>query len=339
MFSIPLILALAFQNPLAGQGKVISGDDVRLPPFVGPKKRAAVPGFAVKVNSIMFPIALPSGGYKQSKLDVTGNMDFGDGMADMLNTALVASKRFIVLERKDLADVTAELALPGVDPTSVAGPGKLLGAQILFRGAITELSYSKTNNEIGGGGVVGDFVDAKSATFTAHCAIDLKVIEVETGRVLESIRTEGHAYSKAKSIDLQVGDFQFGHQKFETMPLAKAIRNAIELGVKEICKKVDDMPWEGRIATITEKAGVKLLYLNFGTDVGIKDGDTLQIFRPGTAVIDPQSRIVIGREDDVVLGNCKIRNGAKTMTVAFLTEGTEIKAGDAVRVMPKGGTH
>ena len=335
MIALPLIIALGLQKGLTEQAKPISGSDVQLPPYVGPKKRAAVPGFAVKVNSIMFPIALPSGGYKSSKLEVTGNMDFGDGMADMLNTALLASKRFILLERKDLADVTAELALPGVDPSSVAGPGKLLGAQILFRGAVTELSYSKTNTSVGGGGVVGDFIDAKGASFTAMCAIDLKVIEVETGRVLQSVRTEGRAYSKAKSIDLQVGDIQFGHQKFETMPLAKAIRNAIELGVKEICKKLDDVPWEGRIATITNKEDGKLLYLNFGTEVGIKDGETLQIFRPGAAVIDPQSRVVIGREDDVVLGKCKMRNGNKTMSVAFLTEGLDVKVGDAVRLMPK----
>jgi curli biogenesis system outer membrane secretion channel CsgG len=335
MIAIPFILALSIQNSVTSPPKVIRGDDVRLPAYFGPKKRAAVPGFAVKVSSILFPIALPSGGYKTTKLEVTGNMDIGDGMADMLNTALIASKRFIVLERKDIADVTAELALPGVDPASVAGPGKLLGAQILIRGALTELSYSKSNNEIGGGGAVGDFIDAKSASFTANCAIDLKVIEVETGRVLESVRTEGHAYSKAKSIDLQVGDIQFGQQKFETMPLAKAIRNAIDLGVRELCKKVDDVQWEGRIATITEKDGVKLLYLNFGTEVGIKDGDALQVFRPGATVIDPQSRIVIGREDDVVLGKCRIRNGLKSMTVAMLTEGTDIKVGDAVRLMPK----
>ena len=339
MISIPLLLVLAFQNPVAGQAKVVTGQNTQLPPYTGPKKRAAVPGFAVKVNSIMFPIALPSGGYKPGKLDITANMDFGDGMADMLNTALIGSKRFIVLERKDLADVTAELGLPGVDPTSIAGPGKLLGAQILFRGAVTELSYSKTNTDIGGGGAVGDFIDAKSSSFTAICAIDLKMIEVETGRVLESVRTEGRAYSKAKSIDLSVKDIQFGHQTFEVMPLTKAIRNAIELGVKELCKKVDETPWEGRIATITEKDGAKLLYLNFGSEVGIKDGDTLQIFRPGTVVIDPLSRVVIGREDDVVLGSCKIRNGGKTMTVAFLSDGADVKVGDAVRLMPKSAHH
>ena len=111
MIALPFIIALGLQKGLTEQAKPVSGSDVQLPPYVGPKKRAAVPGFAVKVNSIMFPIALPSGGYKSGKLEVTGNMDFGDGMADMLNTALLASKRFILLERKDLADVTAELAL------------------------------------------------------------------------------------------------------------------------------------------------------------------------------------------------------------------------------------
>ena len=344
MIALPLFLAFALQtsnqqNQLLDQSKVITGQDTKMPPYFGPKKRAAVPGFSVKVNSILFPVALPSGGYKPQKLEITGNMDFGDGMADMLNTALLATKRFIVLERKDLADVTAELSLPGVDPSTVTGPGKLLGAQILFRGAVTELSYSKSSSDLGGGGAVGDFVDAKNASFTATCAIDLKMIEVETGRVLESVRTEGKAYSKAKSIDLQVADIQFGQDKFETMPLHKAIRNAIELAVKEMCKKVDELPWEGRIALITEKEGNKMLYLNFGTEVGIKDGETLQIFRPGANVIDPQSRVVIGREDDVVLGKCKIRNGAKSMTVAILSEGTDIKVCDAVRLMLKSTLH
>lgn len=324
-------LAHTFQDPKGSKAQ-------EWPPYTGPKKRAAVPGFQVKVNSIMFPLPLPSGGYRQSKIEITGNMDFGDGMADMLNTTLVASKRFIVLERKDLADVNAELNLPGTDPKAVVGPGKLLGAQILFRGAITELSYSKTSTEIGGGGVFGDFGDAQGATFTANCAIDLKVIEVETGRILESVRSEGHAYSKAKSIDLQVSDIQFGHQKFENMPLHKAIRNAIEAGVRQICKKLDDIPWEGYIATISERDGMKLMYLNFGADVGIKDGEELEIFRPGAAVIDPQSKVVIGREDDVVLGKCKIRNGTKNMTVAILTEGSDVKVGDAVRKIPKPGS-
>ncbi len=337
MAVLPLILAMGILGSQQEQTK--PGQKIPdWPPFAGPKKRAAVPGFAVKVNAILFPIPLPSGGYRESKLEITGNMDFGDGMADMLNTALIGSKRFVVLERKDLADVTAEQNLPGTDPKTLAGTGKLLGAQILFRGALTELSYTKTNNQLGGGGVFSDYAEAQGSTFTANCAIDLKVIEVETGRILESVRSEGHAFSKAKSIDVQFRDVQFGQSKSENMPLHKAIRDAIERGLREICKKLDDIPWEGHIATITEKDGAKLLYLNFGSEIGIKDGEELEIFRPGAAVIDPESKVVIGREDDVVLGKCKIRNGGKSMTVAFLTGGTDIKVGDAVRRVPKQGS-
>jgi curli biogenesis system outer membrane secretion channel CsgG len=296
-------------------------------------------------------------------------------MADMLNTALIDSQRFVVLERADLKDVLDELGPPPgelppiggtvattgttgsvggvgagkigpgattgssvpsalIDPASAPKTGRLLGAQVLIRGALTELSYKKSETSAGGG-VISSIANLENVSFTAICGIDLKVIEVETGRILDSVHAEGKAESKAKALSLDFGGVHFGQQKFDTSPLAKAIRAAIDEGVKQICRRLDEIPWEGRVATVTDHDGKKTLYLNFGADVGIKPGAELELFRPGAVVVDPETHLVIGREDDVVLGTCTIRNSTKTMTVANLVTDAQVTAGDGVRLVRK----
>jgi curli biogenesis system outer membrane secretion channel CsgG len=362
---VPILLVLlAPQQAAPNQNTKEPG---KLPPYTGPKKRAAVPGFASKVDVITVAAVMPSGqaGSTTIPLDMTGPMGIGTGMSDMLNTALINSQRFVVLERQDLKDVLDELGPPPtdpvasagggiisatggatvgtpltarIDPTTAAKPGKLLGAQILIRGSLTELSYGKSQRSAGGG-ILSAAANQESVSFTAICAIDLKVIEVDTGRILDSVRAEGKAESKAKILDLEVGGVHFGQQKFEASPLAKAIRNAIENGVKLICKRVDAVPWEARIALVSEKDGKKTLYLNFGADVGIKSGTELEIFRPGAIVVDPQTSVVIGREDDTVLGKCVVRSSTKTMTVASLLTDAPAALGDGIRLVnpPKEG--
>lgn len=326
----------------------------KLPPYMGPKKRAAVPGFVSKVDAIQVAAVMPSGLYGMASvpLDFSGPMGIGDGMADMLNTALIDSQRFVVLERKDLKEAMDEITQSNpapaagggigsagattppaslIDPTSAPQAGKMLGAQVLIRGALTELSYSKSESSAGGG-VIAAGADLEKVSFTAICAIDLKVIEVETGRILDSVRAEGRAESKAKLSDVQIAGIHFGQQSFQASPLAKAIRVAIVEGVKQVCQRLDKIPWEARIASVADKDGKKTLYLNFGSDVGLKAGAELEIFHPGALVIDPQTRVVIGREDDVVIGKCTIRSATKTMTIANATSDLAVAIGDGIRL-------
>ena len=63
----------------------------------------------------------------------------------MLTAALVKSERFVVLERVTMDKVTAEQDLsagPRANAATAAQPGKILGAQAIITGDITEFSYS-----------------------------------------------------------------------------------------------------------------------------------------------------------------------------------------------------
>ena len=340
---------LSKQNAGVGQPTSKVG---QLQAYTGPKKRVAVPGFTSKVDSISVASTMPSGQFGSTvvPIDATGPMGIGEGMADMLNTALVDSKRFIVLERKDLKDLADETGTASADapPTVILTNGgatngttppppfetstyiknaKLLGAQLMIRGSLTELSYSKTTSSVG-----NDLIGLDKATFVATCAVDLKVIEVETGRILDSVRAEGKSESRATSSGVSFAGIHLGEQKFQANPLVKAIRQAIESGVKTICTRLDILPWEARVASTSLKDGTRLLYLNFGSESGLKDGTALEIFRPGATVVDPQTHLIIGREDDTVIGKCTIRNATKTMTIALCPEAVVANVGDGVRL-------
>ncbi|MGB8957943.1 MAG: CsgG/HfaB family protein, partial [Candidatus Aminicenantales bacterium] len=84
--------------------------------------------------------------------------DLGDGMAEMLATALVETGKFKVLERQQIHDVLGEQDFGAggrVDPATAAKIGKILGARYLVYGTVNEFEYSKAG---GGGGVrIGGF--------------------------------------------------------------------------------------------------------------------------------------------------------------------------------------
>src|SRR5665213_799146 len=92
----------------------------------------------------------------------------GDGMADQLTDALMQSGQFTVMERENLKDVVGEedLANSGrVQKSQSAQTGKLVSAQILVQGTITEFE----NNSSGGSkgfGIGGFHVGSKKGEAT-----------------------------------------------------------------------------------------------------------------------------------------------------------------------------
>ena len=102
--------------------------------YDGPKARMAVGEFQDKTAK---------GGWSGGWLGMFG-IDFreiGDGMRDMLTTALFNSNRFIVLEREQLETVLKEqdLGAAGRIKKETAAPvGEIYGADLIITAAVTE---------------------------------------------------------------------------------------------------------------------------------------------------------------------------------------------------------
>src|SRR5690625_7003840 len=125
-------------------------------------------------------------------------------MADMLTTALFNSGRFIVLERQAVDDVISEQDLGAsgrVRGETAAAIGEIEGAELLVVAAVTEFSEnaSGTRGSVGGGRLgrlVGGIAGGSSS---AHMAIDLRIIDTNTSRILAATSVEG----KAKDFDIR----------------------------------------------------------------------------------------------------------------------------------------
>src|SRR5207247_2689193 len=108
--------------------------------YDGPKARIAVNRFTDKTGKGWWTGAI------------------GDGMADMMATALFHSNRYIVLERQTLGDVLKEQDLGAggrIKKGTEAPIGEIEGAELLVTGAVTEVEGAQSGVGGGIGGAAG----------------------------------------------------------------------------------------------------------------------------------------------------------------------------------------
>ena len=198
--------------------------EAQMEAYNGPKARIAVSRFTDKTGKGWW----------------TGTI--GDGMRDMLSTALFNTNRFIVLERQILQDVLAEqdLGASGRIKQETAAPiGQIEGAELLVTGAVTE--FEPGSSGIGGslgGGDVGRVVGGiLGGMRKSHVAIDLRVIDTRTSRIVAATSVEGEARDfnlGGMVVGSAVGGSLGGYSK---TPIEKAIRVALGEAVNFVVTK------------------------------------------------------------------------------------------------------
>ena len=191
--------------------------------YKGPKARIAVAQFKDKTNK----------GWWSGQL--------GDGMADMLATGLFNTNRYIVLERQILRDVLSEqdLGASGRVRKETAAPiGQIEGAELLVTGAVTEFEPGASGTGGFGGGAIGSVVGGVlGAIKKSHIAIDLRVVDTRTSRILAATSVEGEATDYnlgGLALGSSVGGGLGGYSK---TPMEKAVRVALGEAVKFVVSK------------------------------------------------------------------------------------------------------
>ena len=156
-----------------------------------------------------------------------GGESVGNGMADMLTNALFNTGRFIVLERERLKEVMAEQDMAAGDrfkKETAAPKGLLEGAELLIRGSVIQFEP----NCRGGSAIL---VSGK----TACLAINLRIVDAATGRVVNATTVEGtSADSRVGIIWTRGTALPIGLGTYSNTPMEAAIRNCIETAVQHI---------------------------------------------------------------------------------------------------------
>lgn len=178
------------------------------------------------------------------------NPKIGDGMADQLTTALFDSNRFIVLERETLGDVLTEqdLGTAGRISKETAAPvGQVEGAELLVVGAVTEFEGGASGaggglGGYGGFGATGLVLGAIAGGYSkSHMAIDVRIIDARTSRVLAATSVQGEAtdvnLGGALGGALGGGGLGAALGGWKNTPIEKALRVCIDEAVKFIVSK------------------------------------------------------------------------------------------------------
>jgi curli biogenesis system outer membrane secretion channel CsgG len=257
--------------------------------------------------------------------------DFSRGLTQMLTTALVANNGFVVLERSQINQVLGEqdFSVSGrVTPETSITLGKVLGAQMLITGDITEFSYkqSTAGSKVGLLGGIGKSLGAKADRVTAQVALDLRILDATTGEVVGSARGEGKASATAVGADLAVADKSIGLGGSVETPLGQASRRAIDNAVEQLAEALRGTSWSGRIGDVR---GAEI-YINAGSQLGIAGGMEFEVFQQSKPVTDPESGAVLGTPENRS-GRIVITRVAEKYAVAKAIEGGPFKRNDVVR--------
>lgn len=155
----------------------------------------------------------------------------GDGLREMLQSALFESNRFYVLDRLDSQGLAAEQQLSYSAMASRDAPklgAQMEVAELMFYGTVTEFEAEAT----GGGlraAMPGVPVSASAGAKNAHMAIDIRVVDVAKGRLVAATRIVGSAASYQASVGTQL----FGGSATMPVSLGAYSNTPMELAIRD----------------------------------------------------------------------------------------------------------
>jgi curli biogenesis system outer membrane secretion channel CsgG len=255
----------------------------------------------------------------------------GTNAQDMFVTELVKAERYRVIEREQLQAIMAEkhLSLSGdLDPKTAMKIGKLLGVEYIIAGALTELGAQKTNVNTPW---LRGIPSVNVGVTKMECAIDARAFSVNTGEIVwaDSAREE------TSSSSVYVGGAGGGvddQRKLDKLVRPVVAKLAASLSAKTLSSsgmggKSDASGLAGKIARVDGGT----LYLNVGSEAGVKEGDEFNVFRMGEPIKDPDSGEVLGQNETKV-GRLKVdKIMGPRLATARAVSGSGFKSGDAIK--------
>jgi curli biogenesis system outer membrane secretion channel CsgG len=255
----------------------------------------------------------------------------GNGLSDMLITALVETKKFIVIERSELDQILTEqgLGMSGaVTPQSAAKVGQLLGVELMITGSVSE--FGTTKKKVGGGLSKLGGLRLGVGKEKARAAVDLRLVSTSTGEIMGAEKAEGEeSTTSLDKVGMQGIDFH-NSSTWDNTILGKAARKAIDKSVKIIVKAMESVPWQGKVIKGNPDG---TLYMKPGSQGGVKPGMTFWVYRPGEEIIDPDTGISLGSEE-MKVGQIQVTGdiGEGKAAKAIVKSGSNLQTGDLIRV-------
>lgn len=218
---------------------------------------------------------------------------FGQRMADLLTTELMQNRNYELIERGQLESLLKEqgLSMTGlISQTDAPQVGQIQGLDYLVLGSITEASAPVKESS---------FTDKQRKTTysysaTAKVVMNVKVVEVETGKIVLSENGEATKYYSLVSGSSSRRSPSVPAENYSA-PAAEALKKAAYKIISQIA------PLEPSVIRVNAKA--KEVTIDMGRDEGMTVGQKWAVVREGEPLI--------GRGGEIL--------GVDVIEVAYLT--------------------
>ena len=233
-------------------------------PYDGPKARIAVVRFDNKVNADMMMqfqrdmarvmvqsqklMAEAMRNLNQQQDETSSNWlsawatysdPISSGIKEMLVSELVNSNRFLVYERENIDVILVEQEL-SADSKAKIKQGELEGVELFIFGALTEFSATNEGGEIRiPVPILGKKYDTKIGYKKAHVAMDLRIVDTRTGRIVAVTTVKGSSSDvrlKGREM-ISSDDLPINFEGYKNTPIEAAIRKMIKEATNYIITK------------------------------------------------------------------------------------------------------
>jgi curli biogenesis system outer membrane secretion channel CsgG len=275
------------------------------------------------------------------------NQDVGKGVADLLVEKLVKSGQYRVIERKAIDKIMAEQNFSNsdrADSSTAAKIGRLMGADAIVMGSITQFGRDDKKTNVGGsvlGGRMSKYglggVGASKAK--AVVGLSARLVSVNTGEILAVANGVGESTRSGTNLigagggagAAAAGLVDMTSSNFADTVLGEAVNAATAKLATELDGNAARLPvtvvsLNGLVADVSGNS----LVLNIGSRAGVKVGDKLTVSRVGREIRDPATGKVIRRVEDK-LGDVTISEVDEGSAVGKFNGAGPVKVGDSVK--------
>lgn len=311
--------------------------------FADAKKKKVKPPSAEEIQERLEAMECPAlkprvaiyGFYATGKMAAYEGYNVGDGLAAQLATELTRTGCFIVLDRTGVSNILREqeLGLAGVvNRESAPTAGRLVGAEVIIKGTITEFEPNKR-----GGGVtlgmalpntpLGVRVGRNGSR--SHVGLDISIIDAVNGQTKFSHRVTADSKTGGWTLGLDYKRASLGGDRFAKSPLGLASRSALGQAVLKIAADLTGGEVERRFQIASTDADE--VYLNANLASGVREGDLLKVSTVVRKLVDPSTGLLLDTIERQV-GEVKVVEVTDRYARATLLSGERIRRGDFVHL-------
>jgi len=247
-----------------------------------------------------------------------GNWELGNNLSIMLESALMGTGRFVLVEREKLKSVIAEQDLVAsgraAKAKSVARTGLIRPAKYLATGAVTTVEEGASG---GGAGIRVGPISLGGGGSKAAITIIAKLVDTTTSEVVATKRIVGRAGRKSLSVGLHTGLVSTKVSGFKKTPLGDAAQDCINQAAIFFAKKMESFPFEGSVVTMSGDRVV----INRGSNHGIASGKLMVMREEGEILTDPDTGEVLGKNEGKQIGELKVQSVKEKMSFCEVVSG------------------